>query len=385
MPRRRLLAIIAALVVVATSCLVVEPPSPPVGPQPPVLVAQVVATGLSKPWDIGFTNEGVAFFNERGGDISVLVGRRKRLLHRPDDVRTGGEGGMLGLVVDPQFSTNRFIYACFTSSLGSEPPGAPADARVVRWKVNSSLTALSDRTNVVIGIPYSSGRHSGCRPRFGPDGYLWVTTGDAAIGTTPQDLTSLGGKVLRVDRDGNAAPDNPDLTALDPAADPRIYTYGHRNPQGIAFEPGTDRAFTVEHGPDRDDEVNLLQAGMNAGWNPVPGYDESVSMTDFTLPGNVVGAVWSSGSPTIAPSGAAFMRGNKWGEWQGALVVAVLKDRHLHVFFLDAAGNVTADTTILGELDKRLRSVVHNPANGFLYLTTDVGDGGGQILRLVPL
>lgn len=382
---RRLLLLVAALGLAASGCFVVEPP-PPGGRAAPDIALEVVAVGFDKPWDLAFTNQGNAFFTERGGDISFLHDRKQYVLGHPGDVRVAGEGGMLGLTVDPGFHTgNPFLYVCFASSLGSTPPGAPADVRIVRFRVDPFGASLEDRSDILTGLPYSTGRHSGCRPRFGPDGYLWVTSGDAATGTTPQDLTSLGGKVLRVDRNGNPAPGNPDLTGLDPAARGEIYTYGHRNPQGIAFRPGVRTPYSVEHGPDRDDEVNRLHAGMNAGWNPVPGYDETVPMTDFTLPGDVVGPVWSSGAPTIAPSGADFVADPRWGDWNGALLVAVLKGRHLRALFLDASGDVVSQTTLLSELDRRIRSVAYNPTNGDVYLTTDGGGGDGAIWRLIPL
>ena len=148
------------------------------------------------------------------------------------------------------------------------------DVRLVRWRMNAAVTALTDRTDIVTGIPVSTGRHSGCRPRFGPDGRIWMGTGDAAMPTVPQSPTSLGGKVLRVDTNGNGVPGNA------PAPfDPRIYTYGHRNVQGIAFSPG-GKAYSIEHGTGRDDEVNRLVAGANYGWDPRPlsgplFYDES--------------------------------------------------------------------------------------------------------------
>ena len=154
--------------------------------------------------------------------------------------------------------------------------------RVTRWRVDETFTALTDRTDIVTGIPVNTdgqlGRHSGCRPRFGPDGYLWVGTGDAALGSVPQDPLSLGGKVLRITRDGAGAPRNPGAPL-----DPRIWSYGHRNVQGLAFRPTDGLGVSVEHGPGTDDELNLLTEG-NFGWDPVGAggsYDESGPMTDL--------------------------------------------------------------------------------------------------------
>ena len=178
---------------------------------------------------------------------------------QPADVYLNGESGMMGLAVDSQFASNRYIYTCFASTLGT-----PDDVRLVRWTVNSNFTALTNRTDIVTGMPLNttSGRHAGCRPRMDAQGRLWVGTGDAAAATVPQDPRSLGGKVLRVNRDGSGVPGNPGGTL-----DPRIFSYGHRNVQGIAIRPSDGLGVTVEHGTNRDDEVNALVPG-NFGWDP---------------------------------------------------------------------------------------------------------------------
>ncbi|MDH3818515.1 MAG: PQQ-dependent sugar dehydrogenase, partial [Myxococcales bacterium] len=164
-------------------------------------------SGLDKPWDIAWLPNGTVLVTERPGRLNVYVDGvdAQPFTVTPDDVVANGEGGMLGLEVDPAFATNGYVYVCMASGLD----GA-SDVRLVRFTLRTpNGNEVLRRTDIVTGMPYSSGRHSGCRPRFGPDGYLWVGTGDAAIGSTPQDDSSLGGKVLRVDRDGDAAPDNP--------------------------------------------------------------------------------------------------------------------------------------------------------------------------------
>jgi glucose/arabinose dehydrogenase len=207
---------------------------------------------------------------------------------------------------------------------------------------------------------------------------LWITTGDAATGSNPQNLTSPGGKVLRVQPNGQPAPGNPAL-----GGDPRIYSYGHRNPQGIAFHPVTNQPFSVEHGPGINDEVNRLSAGGNGGWDPVPGYNQSVPMTDLAKFPQAMIPAWRSGdSFTLAPSGATFLSGSQWKSWNGALLVAFLKDSRARVMFLDGSGNVAFSTKVL-EHGARLRSVVQGP-DGNLYIATDVGSGSGAIWRVVP-
>lgn len=346
---------------------------------PPRLSVSTVVGGLSNPWDIGFAPTGQMFVTERAGRISVYSKGTLRLLAAPSDVIARGEGGLMGLAVDPSFSSNRYIYTCTTSSKGANG----GDVRVVRWTVNSTFTALSSRTDIVPGIPYNtSGRHSGCRPRFGPDGYLYIGTGDAAVGTNPQNVKSLAGKILRVDRSGRGVKGNPGVDNPANGWNSRVYNIGHRNVQGIAFDPVTKKGFDVEHGTDRDDEVNLIVRGGNYGWDPVPGYDESTPMTDYAKFPKAIGSVWFSGYPTIAPSGATFLRGANWKGWDGMLAMAVLKGQQLRVLQIDSRNRLVNQWTVITN-QGRLRSAVLG-INGLLYVTTDNGGGQDKVLRVAP-
>jgi glucose/arabinose dehydrogenase len=337
--------------------------------------------GLDHPWDLGFAPDGTMLYTERAGRIGAVVDGAKRVLASPADLFAAEETGMLGLAIDPAFSSNRYLYTCFASTR----PGGVGDVRVVRWTVDAGYTALTDRTDIVTGLPVNAsgrrGRHSGCRPRFGPDGYLWVGTGDAGTGTNAQDPRSLGGKVLRVDRTGAAAPGN-----LEGEFDPRIYSTGHRNVQGLAFRSSDGLGVSLEHGPDRDDELNRLVTG-NFGWDPVPvgggsGYDESGPMTDIQKFPSAIGAMWSSGSPTVAPSGATFLSGARWRAWNGGVAVTMLKGQVLYVFVIDGAGRPQDGGAGLRGYG-RLRSAVQGP-DGDLYVSTDNGGGNDRILRVVP-
>jgi glucose/arabinose dehydrogenase len=357
---------LVALPAVAAACV------PPAN-----LTVSTMVSGLDRPWDIAWTPDGTMLFTQRPGPIDARIGSTTRQLASPADVKAVGEGGMMGIAVDPSFSSNRYIYTCFHSSLST-----PSTTRVVRWKVNAGYTALTDRTDLITDIPASSTFHFGCRTRFGPDGYLWITTGDGAIGTAPQDKQSLAGKVLRIDRDGNGAPGNPGGDFL-----PQIYTYGHRNPQGIAFRPYDGKAFSIEHGTGCDDEINLLVPGGNYGWDPTvggdPSYNQAVPMTDKVRHPDAIDAVWSSGCPTIAPSGGTFLVGDQWKGWNQALAVAVLKDEQLRVFGLDANGQAVdkIQWTFFQNTYGRLRVAAQGP-DGDLYLLTDASPG--SILRVHP-
>ena len=177
----------------------------------PALGLEDYLTGLERPWDIAWLPNGTVLVTERPGRLNVYVdgaGAAPVVIPIEDVVSGGGEGGAMGLEVDPSFDSNGYVYICTTSSAG-----AGNDVRVIRLTMSRpNGDSVEGREDIVTGMPHndsSGGRHSGCRPRFGPDGFLWVGTGDAAIGSTPQDDDSLGGKVLRVTRDGEAAPGNP--------------------------------------------------------------------------------------------------------------------------------------------------------------------------------
>jgi len=327
--------------------------------------------GLDKPWDIAWLPNGTVLVTERPGRLNVYVDGvgAAPFVVAPDDVVPRGEGGMMGLEVDPDFANNGFVYVCTTSNAGGDN-----DVRLLRLTLRTpDGGAVVGREDIVTGMPYSTGRHSGCRPRFGPDGWLWVGTGDAAIGTNPQSDDSLGGKVLRVDRNGAGAAGN--------AGGFRWFSNGHRNIQGMAFR-SDGIGISAEHGPSIDDEINLLVPG-NFGWDPVPGYNESVPMTDLEKFPGAVPAVWSSGSPTLALAGATFLEGRAWGNWDGALAVATLRAEHLHIYFVDAEGKVTGDERAI-ENQGRLRTPRQGP-DGLLYITNDGGSGDGVVLRVTPV
>jgi aldose sugar dehydrogenase len=326
---------------------------------------RTLINGLNHPWDVAFRPNGSMFVTERAGWIGLWRNGHYRRILRPAGLVANGEGGMLGIAVSPRFRRNRRIFVCFNTA---------NDVRVVRFVFARHPLRLIRRRDIITGIPANpSGRHSGCRPRFGPDGFLWVTTGDAAMGTNPQNLKSLGGKVLRVTGSGRRAPGN---------FRGRIFAYGFRNPQGLSFRPRDGRAFIVEHGPDRDDEITPLRRGGNGGWNPVGNgefYNEDVPMTDTSLP-NVIRPVWSSGFPTIAPSGGTFVTHRDWGRWRGRMVIAALKGEHLRL--INVAPGVSDPGRIIVSGQGRLRTAVEGP-RGVLYIPVDADSG--RIITVNPL
>lgn len=339
----------------------------------PTLDTEVLIEGLENVWDLGFLPNDTLLFTERPGRLSALVDGEKKLIETLPNIFAEGEGGLMGLAIDVNFKDNSNIYICYNAKTGGK-----IDIRVSRVTLNDDLT-ISGSTDIITGIPSKdSGRHSGCRVRMDKEGNLWVTTGDAAATKNAQDHKGLGGKVLRVDRDGKGVEGD-----LSEDFDNRIFNYGHRNLQGIVlFDKPKDGVygFTTEHGADRDDEINLLKSG-NFGWQPGPDYDESPAMTDLKKFPDVVPAIWSSGEPTIAFSGATLLTGNQWGDYKGRLAVAVLKDEELNIYNIDGTYKVLGVESVLKDFG-RLRSAVQGP-DGNLYLTTD-NSGNDKIIKVVP-
>ncbi len=348
----------------------------------PALHVKTVMRRLDIPWDIAVLPSGSWLVTERDRLRITLRhqdGSRVVLAHRPSGFWAAGETGMMSIAADPRIGRNNRFYICS----GFVDHGTP-EVRVVTWRLSAARTAAHRVGPLLTGIQITSGRHGGCRIRFDPKGAMWVGTGDSAVGTNPQNLHSLNGKVLRLNRfTGKPWPTNPW-----PHAKNRhkrfIYNYGHRNVQGLAWRPG-DTMWNVEHGPDRDDEVNRDVKGGNYGWNPVPGYNESVPMTDFSLPGRQIGARWSSGFPTIATSGAVWVTGREWGRYRGTLAVCALVGERLVFMRFDAQSQlqwVKTPANLHGDFG-RLRSVVQT-ASGALLVTTANGGGSDKILRITP-
>ncbi len=384
------------------------PPPPPGGAVVPTLARSVFMSGLSSPWDMAFLPDGTMFFTEKCRGLSVRLpnGTVNRLLgmsgssgyaSTAGDLFCLGQSGMHGVTIDPDFANNRYVYVYSASNLSTNP----RTNRVLRLTVNGALTGVSNRTDIVTDIAFKdaangvggAGAHSGGRIRFGPDGFLYITTGDNHNATLPQDPQRLGGKVLRVDRNGGAAPGNNAPAGFDP----RVYTYGHRNVQGIAFRPGTGQAFTSEHGPNHSDEVTPLVPGGNGGWDPqnrpglncpdnycgYAGNTSTMPMTDTARFPNAMRPSWTNGNASQGMGPSTFLSGAQWKAWDGRLAVGIMGGQRLEILELDATGMTTGTTNLTSAPYNlpaaRYRSLVQGP-DGALYIATDAG----EIWRVVP-
>ncbi len=330
---------------------------------------EVVATGLEIPWSLTFLPDGRLFVTERPARVRVV--QNGQLLATPaltlTDAWANGEAGVLGLAVDPAFALNRFVYLLYTQDRGTQPPVN----RVVRYRELNNT--LAEAVVIFDNIPGAL-THDGGRVRFGPDGLLYVTMGDNREASDAQDLAAFTGKIFRLNANGTTPPSNP-------LASP-VYSYGHRNPQGIDWHPVSGDLWATEHGDVGNDEVNRIEAGGNYGWPVIEG--------SGVMPGMMTPAL--SFSPSIAPSGASFYVGQAIPGFRNDLFVATLRGEHLHRIRFDPADprRVLADERLLEGRFGRLRDVVTGP-DGALYICTNNRDGRGsigadddRILRLVP-
>jgi glucose/arabinose dehydrogenase len=333
---------------------------------------ETVAENLEIPWAISFAPDGRIFFTERVGNLRVIENGQLNL----DPVTSidvgSGEGGLLGLALDPSFEQNHYLYLYYTYF---EFPFTYN--KVVRYTEKDN--ALTDEIILVDKIP-GAAWHDGGRLKFGPDEKLYITTGDAGNADSAQDLNSLGGKILRINPDGTVPSDNPFSDSL-------IFSYGHRNPQGIDWDPVTGKLVISEHGPSGErgfahDEINVIEPGKNYGWPKVIG-DEQES--------DLINPILHTGDETWAPSGASFYDSNNIPEWENKYFVATLRGTHLRMLDLDLEENqVISSEVILSNLG-RLRDVSMGP-DGSLYIMTSNRDGRGapaenddRILRIVPV
>jgi len=374
---RRMLAVLGAMTlagVIATTATA--------GPRAvidghPVRV-EVLTRALSYPWALTFLPDGAALITERDGRLRLWSDGRldPRPIAGVPSVWASGQGGLLDVLADPAFDRTGRIYL----SLSHPDGGGRAHTRVVRAVFDRAAHALRDVTVILDALPSGrGGRHFGSRLAFGPDGMLYVTTGDRGDSDRAQDPLDLAGKLLRLTPDGGIPDDNPFVDRAD--VRPEIFALGTRNGQGMDVHPETGAVWFHEHGPRGGDELNLAQSGVNYGW-PVVTHGRAYSGLPIgegrEKPG-MEPPVWAW-VPSIAPSGLAIYDGDLFPNWRGDLFVGALKFRLIARLEMDGDRVVEEQRVLEGDLG-RLRALEVGP-EGALYLLTD--DSEGMLARLVP-
>jgi len=338
---------------------------------------EVVATGLNTPWDIESIPDGKMLILERSGRIQVI--RNQQLAPYPvdlPDLAVQGQGGLMDAAPHPNYQQNRWVYISYTAATQGR-----MHTRVARYR-DAGTGLVLDRV-IFDADPMDSTKHFGGRIGFGGDRKLYITLGERGNWDLAQDLGNVNGKVLRLNDDGTIPPDNPFSNRTN--ARREIFSYGNRNIQGMAFQPGSNLIWVAEHGPSGNDrrgggdEINIIDPGKNYGW-PVIHHD-------LTAPGMESPLVQFT--PATAPGGAAFYTGDRLPQWRGNLFVANLRGQSLQRFVINGRTISRVETLLNGDYG-RLRAVATGP-DGNLYVSTSNGDGYGagnpgedRILRISP-
>jgi len=351
------------------------------GPEPASVPARVTAVvgGLNHPWGMAFLPEGGVLITERPGNLRLLriPGGLSKPLAGVPKVAAQGQGGLLDVALSPDFAKDRYVYLSY-----AEADGSKSGTAVGRGRLSADGAALEDFRVLFRQEPkLSSGLHYGSRLVLDGKGYLYISLGENNQRPTAQDLDKLQGKVVRLKADGSVPPDNPYVGQA--GARPEIWSYGHRNPQGMALNPWTGQLWENEHGPRGGDEINLVQRGKNYGW---PLATHGINYSGQPIPeakgGDLTGMepplYWWPKSPAI--SGMAFYNADRFPAWRNSVFIGALANQNLIRLTLDG-DRVVGQEWLLTDRKQRIRDVRQGP-DGYVYVLTDASPG--ELLRLAP-
>lgn len=333
-----------------------------------------VATGLAVPWGMAFLPDGSLLVTERDGKLYQVKDRKNLEIKGVPEVLAKGQGGLLDIVLDPEFEKNRLVYFSY-----SKPKDNLATTAVMQAKLEGNR--LTGQKVIFEALPYASTHHHyGSRLVFDSKGYLFISVGERGNEKeNPQSLENSLGKIHRIKADGSIPTDNP---FKDKSGKPTsLYCYGNRNPQGMALNPFTGELWETEHGPRGGDEINIIKSSANYGW-PVTSYGinyNGTTITDKTTAPGIEEPLlyWL---PSIAPSGTAFVTGDRYKPWKGALLVGSLRFKYLNLCYLNG-NKITWQEKLLKNIG-RLRDVRMGP-DGYIYVAVE--DKKGSVFRLVPV
>lgn len=373
-------AITRALFLSFSFCLALPASAQP-GPEPASVPARITAVvgGLNHPWAMAFLPEGGVLITERPGNLRLLriPGGLSKPLAGVPKVAAQGQGGLLDVALSPDFAQDRYVYLSY-----AEADGSKSGTAVGRGKLSADGSALEDFRVLFRQQPkLSSGLHYGSRLVFDDKGYLYISLGENNQRPTAQDLDKLQGKVVRLKADGSVPTDNPFVGQA--GARPEIWSYGHRNPQGMALNPWSGQLWENEHGPRGGDEINLVERGKNYGW-PLATHGINYSGQPIPeakaaeLPGMEPPLYWWPKSPAI--SGMAFYNADRFPAWRNSVFIGALANQNLIRLTLDG-DRVVAQEWLLTDRKQRIRDVRQGP-DGYVYVLTDASPG--ELLRLAP-
>ena len=374
--RRQLPGALAALGLLGTAA------TPALANQPKVAV---VAHGLVNPWGLAFLPDGRMLVTERPGRMR-LVGTDGRLsppLPGLPAVAAESQGGLLDVVADPRFASNRLVYWSYSETAADGDGNGTAVARA-RLDGPPGSERLAEVQVIFRQLPKVASRlHFGSKLVFGNDGRLFITLGDRfSRKDDAQTLDNHLGKIVRIEPDGKVPADNP-LVGKPGNPQPEIWSWGHRNVQGAAIHPTTGDLWATEHGPQGGDELNLVQPGRNFGWPVITygrNYGIGTKIGDGTERADVVAPLAHWVPTSIAPSGMAFLTSDRYPGWKGNLFIGALRGQALVRITLDG-NKVASQERLLQSQNERIRDVRQGP-DGFLYLLTDNADG--RVLKVLP-
>lgn len=334
-----------------------------------------IASGLDVPWGMTFLPDGDMLVTERTGQLFRFSGGKlKAIITGVPEVYAQGQGGLMDIILHPEYAKNKWIYISYSKRAEE---GSGGNTVIIRAKLSENT--LTEKQEIFKATPNStSGVHFGCRMVFDDEGYLYFSVGERGKTSNAQTLTNHSGKIHRIFDDGRIPPDNPFVNT--PGAMPSIYSYGHRNPQGIDIHPVSRRIYNNEHGPRGGDEINLVAKGKNYGWPVITygiNYDGTIITTETAKEGMEQPVFqWT---PSIAPSSMIFVDGNKYPGWKGDIMSGSLSFKYLERVKLDN-GKVVKQEKLLENVG-RVRNVYQDPA-GFIYVSVEKP---GLILKIVPV